>query len=148
MGRQKTPAHLLRLRGSWRSKGRSDGPRPLTRAIRPPVWLCPEAKRNFRRLCRDLKALGVYSASDIGVITMYADAEAHYGQLTEALGQYDLGSKEHARLLRLLHTTTNLLTKLAGKFGLEPTARGSLSVPPPEEPNDKGKFFDPPPDRA
>ena len=59
-----TPTASLRLRGSWRGKTRPDEPQPETGIPPVPKYLDADQKKLWRRLAKQLDAIGVMTKLD------------------------------------------------------------------------------------
>lgn len=152
-GPARTPTNILKMRGSWRAKGREGEPRPDASAPRCPKWLRPEAKRVWRELVPQLERMNVLARCDRNAIARYCQVFAKWRSAEEFLKEHGevypeknasgqtLGLREYPQVSQAIRFSEQLL-RLEREFGLTPSARANLSVgKKPPEGGGKARFF-------
>jgi P27 family predicted phage terminase small subunit len=122
------PAAKLRVYGSRKLENR-----PLATAIRagaPPIpgWLPAEAKDIWRKTAAVLKAAGLLSPADAGVLTAYCLAGMEMQQCTATLAVAGLMVESHGQqfphpLLKTRAAAAGRVKALAAELCLTPAAR-------------------------
>lgn len=82
-GPKPTPLHILKIRGSWLANKRDsqteESSMPAeTKNPRMPSWLSPEAKNEWRRISKILKARGTFDEMNRALIAGYCQLWADY----------------------------------------------------------------------
>lgn len=114
----------------------------------PPKWLTPLALAEWRRVEHELWLAGNLSAIDRGMFAAYCQAWGRYEQgeidlsasIAEGLKRKTRRDKTHGAVVKtkagnqimnplfgLVNTLRRDMQRLAGEFGLSPSARGSMS---------------------
>lgn len=112
---------------------------PHPRAVMPtcPKHLTGEARREWRRMGRELLALGVLTSVDRAALAAYCQA---WGRWVEAeLKVAELGAitkTENGNLvqnpyLSVANRAMEQMTRLAGEFGMTPSSRGRVQTQAP-----------------
>jgi P27 family predicted phage terminase small subunit len=125
-----------RLEAEARIKPKSDN-------VRPPSWLDPAARREFKRIANELQQLDLITNVDINALAVYCDAYSEYIKCTKIVQEEGLMVEYTNKAAETNKVPHPLLTKkkqlheqmrsLAIEFGLTPSARASLSKPKKEE---------------
>ena len=122
---------------------------------RCPSWLTADAKKEFRRLVKQLSAMGLIGAVDENALTRYVTTWLNWRravQMIEKTGDV-LAAKDsegkpkikRSPYVDIAATLAAQLDKLEQAFGLTPSARSRIEVAPaPSQTNDKSRFFDAP----
>lgn len=135
IGRPPKPLALKILEGN-------PGHRPLNRyepkprPIAPPCprWLEPEAKREWKRISRELEALGLLTVIDRAVLAGYCQAWARWRAAEEVLTREGTtfttpnGYRQQRPEVSIAQKSLQLVAKFATEFGLTPSARTRLGV--------------------
>lgn len=135
-GRKPLPRQIKLLRGTFkpsRDGGELPG-EPLERLPRPPRGLSEAGRRYWRRIGRQLVALGVLRDVDLPVFAMLCDTLARLDEVRAELDRLPaerryLVATHGGRLNPLLRTLRQLQTealKLATEFGLTPSSRSRV----------------------
>jgi P27 family predicted phage terminase small subunit len=131
-----TPAEVLKLRGSPRAKGRSDGPALEVEAPDRPRWLKKEARAEWDRVAALLVRQRVLTQLDRAFLAAYCVAWARWQKVlreVEAQGEMALdaaGREVPSPRLRVLDAAFDAMAKAARELGLSPASRARvLSVP-------------------
>jgi P27 family predicted phage terminase small subunit len=145
MGRPPKPTALKVLEGNR-------GKRPLnTREPKPapvvpscPSWLMLEAKREWRRISKELERLGLLTKVDRAVLAGYCQEWARWKQAEEVIDAQGLtfttpnGYVQVRPEVAAAHKSLQLMNMFGSQLGLSPVARTRLST----EPEAAGDVFD------
>jgi len=120
-GRPPKPTKLHLINGTYRPDrmNRKNEPRPVQGKGKAPSWLKGEALKEWRRVAPELQRTGVLTAIDETLLAAYCSL----------VGIFIDGVKSGEPMKSSLIAQ---LRGLAASFGLDPSSRGRLSVPPPE----------------
>ena len=141
-GPKKEPDALQRLKGhpAKARKRRTLAVMPSTGAPRPPRWLDPIARAEWRRLSVELHRLGLLTMLDLGQFGAYCQAYARWRRAERRLaarlrhrdGELVTTKSGYGQihpLITLAKQAIDTMTRLAAEFGLSPSARASLALP-------------------
>jgi phage terminase small subunit len=117
-GPSKTPASILRARGSSLAKGRKDLAVPEGEVACPP-WVSEAGRQWWGDIAPQLAQMGLLTVLD-GIA---------FGLLANAVGDYVLMQEYDATIAGKREQQRHII-QLAREFGLTPAARASLAVPP------------------
>lgn len=148
-GRPRKPTAVKKLQGTAR-KDRTPKREPKPRTgVEAPAVLSKEARAEWDRLAPELERLGLLTIADRAQFAIYCDAVARWTKLTEKLDKLDemteaqgkAGYRQQVAEVALQKSYGEIVSRLAGRFGLDPSARAGLdvlpgnlpSVPKPEE---------------
>lgn len=114
-GRRPKPTALKILFGTDRkSRLNQKEPQPKEANLAQcPIWLCVEGKKEWRRLARKLKDVGILSELDMTAFTVYC----------QMWGEYIAGIKANEPV-SMAHVTQMRL--MAAEFGLTPSSRSRV----------------------
>lgn len=133
------PTEILRLRGSWRA-GLRDGEMQLPLGEpEPPDWLSDEAAAEWARVAGPLASAGVLAQADRALLACYCEAWAEFVQARELLDRSGPllrdgdGNPYPNPCLAIRDKACERLLRLAGHFGLSPSARARIKGAPPEQ---------------
>lgn len=141
-----TPTPILKLRGSWVAKTRTNEPAAAPIAKAPcPKHLKGEARKIWQETSAFLLELGVLSAGDLPLLADYCLAREEYlflhafvrtkrAQLREALSfPVAMAMRNHAR---------DAMNRMGAQLGLSPASRTRLNTEQAAPPaDDKARFF-------
>jgi len=161
-GPNKTPLKLLKLRDSWRAKGRVNAPAPKSEVPRMPTWLTREAKAEWNRVVKQLDALGLITKIDRASLTMLCNSWADYvaafkdvkkrGTVIELykhnvfeVNGKDVIKKDLTSIVKnpniaVMNDAFGRWHKLNREFGLTPGARASLAIEKKPKEDEFAKF--------
>jgi len=144
MGRRgpaRTPAHVLRARGSNITKYSSQSPDGDTRenearapdgTPRMPPGMPDQAKAVWKRTLPILREIGILSHADQYAIQQFS---LQASMLYDLQKQYQRAGEIDERLVKLINQTRAQAMTLAGKLGLTAADRTRINIEkPPEEP--------------
>lgn len=113
-----------------------------TDKVKPPKWLTPEGKKEFRRLAKLLLEVDLVTNADVDMLAVLANTIVTYQEADAAIREQGLtvtectryGEKEVAHpLLAQRRQLADQIRALAGEFGLTPSARARLAMHLPKE---------------
>ena len=136
-GRKPLPTHLKVMRGTLR-KDRLNRNEPQVAPAFPacPRHLGQEAKREWRRVSKELRAMGLLTKVDRAALAMYCDAR---GRWVEALRRYGVmvkspsGFPMQSPYLAVANKAMEQMRLLLGEFGMSPSARTRIHAQPVRE---------------
>lgn len=136
-GRKPTPTHIKEIRGNPGKRplnGRE--PRPAIRAPSCPRELSPAAKREWRRLARQLLIMNLVTELDRAMLAAYCQAFALWAEAVAAVGKYGAmvkspsGFPMQSPYVAVANKQAELMIRIGAEFGLTPSSRSRISVPP------------------
>ena len=158
MGRKAKPIELILLNGNKARltkaeidarKANQQKLKPKADKIKPPSWLDDRAKKEFRRIVKELQELDLLTNIDIDMLAAYCDAYSQYVECTKVIREEGLMVEYTNKAAETNKVPHPLLTKkkqlfdqmkaIALEFGLTPSARAKLALPK-EEPKEETKF--------
>jgi P27 family predicted phage terminase small subunit len=100
----------------------------LARIPRPPAWLTPEAKAEWRRVAPELAKRRVLLTADLGALERYADAAGEVARCRKAItrdGDIIVGPRGTVLhpLHRVLQAAAAESRRLAAELGVTPAGR-------------------------
>ena len=109
---------------------------PKPKPIKPscPRWLSKHAKREWRRLSRELERLGLLTKIDRGVFAQYCQAYATWREAEEVIrakGFIIMTPKGHVQQIphvNISHKAQLIMLRCAQEIGLTPSSRSRISV--------------------
>ena len=153
-GRKPLPSHLRIIGGNAGRRPINDRePQPRLAVPKPPAELNDEAKKEWRRVARQLFELGVLSAIDRGALAAYCQAYGVWISAERALAimaaadpvtrgyliQTKNGNAIQNPLLGIANKARADLVRVAAEFGMTPSARSRVQI----DPNATAKAQDP-----
>jgi P27 family predicted phage terminase small subunit len=144
-GPKPTPTPLRIIRGN---PGKRPLPKnePKAEPYLPPApsTLSPEARKEWRRVGRELRRLGLVSNIDRALLAAYCEAWARFVEANDKLRQYGSivktpnGMPTQSPYLQIVNKATEQLAKIAVEFGMSPSARTRVkAADAPDEAVDK-----------
>jgi P27 family predicted phage terminase small subunit len=127
--------------------------KPKADKVKPPSWLDPVAKKEFKRIVSELSELGLITNVDIVALATYCDAYSDYVKCTKMIAEEGLMVEYTNKAAETNKVPHPLLTKkkqlheqmksLAAEFGLTPASRAKLAMPKQEkkEPDEFERTF-------
>jgi len=117
--------------------------RPKADKVKPPKWLGKKAKREFKRIVKELEEVGLLTNVDVDMLATYCDAYVEYQRCTEIIEEEGLMVEYTNKAAETNKVPHPLLTKkkqlfeqmksIAAEFGLTPSARAKIAIPKKEE---------------
>lgn len=136
-GRKPTPTGIREIRdnpGKRPLNGRE--PRPAIRAPSCPRELSPAAKKEWRRLARQLLMLRLVTDLDRAMLAAYCQAFALWAEAVAALRKYGTmvkspsGFPMQSPYVAVANKQAELMIRIAADFGFTPSSRSRIAVPP------------------
>jgi len=134
-----TPTRVKAMRGSWRANSNPTEPTPTMRAPPMPATVPKPAKPIWRRVIRELKAMGLLAESDRMAIARYCEWLVEWLRARDALaGEPQVlptqsGGKVNP-YINVMVKCEQWLHKFEGEFGLSPSARTRIAMADQPEP--------------
>ncbi len=149
-GPRPTPTATLRLRGSWRAKGRTGEPQPPKGYPPCPEWLSADAAEKYHETAKTLQSMNILTIAETDVLARYADTWAWHRRCRAFLEKHgdsypvfdEAGNQtafRHYPEVALANRLAGQLAAMERELGLTPSARTALKAPPAENPA-KPKF--------
>ncbi|WAH44514.1 phage terminase small subunit P27 family [Alicyclobacillus fastidiosus] len=148
LGRKAIPVHLQLLNGNKSRLTKKEieqramaekSLRPRADNIRPPTWLDSVAKKEFKRIAKELQELELLTNVDVNALAAYCDAYADYVECTRIIREEGLLVEYTNKAAETNKVPHPLLTKkkqlhdqmrsLSLEFGLTPSSRAKLAMP-------------------
>ena len=132
-GRKPKPTALKQLEGN-------PGKRPLNTAepvppkgtLKCPVWLEPEAKKEWKRLAPSLEAMGVLTMADLTAFSGYCQAYARWKEAEEFITQHGSifqtpsGYVQQVPQVSIAQQNLKIMQSFCSEFGLTPACRSRI----------------------
>lgn len=145
-GPRPTSTVKLRLRGSWRGKtvARKNEVKPKSAVPNPPAAMSKEAKAEWKRVVKELDALGLIAKIDRAALTIlcnawgdYVEARAKLKNPTDRIYENEKGEIKPHPFVKIQNDAAALWHRMCKEFGLAPASRAGL------QPTGKPKAIDP-----
>ena len=153
-GRRPKPTALRELEGN-------PGHRPLNRLEPKPTGIpvCPnyldaEGKREWKRISRELIAVGLLTSVDRAILASYCEAWSRWSQATRELHELasakgksvlviatKSGNAIQNPLIGIINVAADQMRKLAVELGLSPASRSRLQIEPQHKDADPFEAF-------
>lgn len=119
-------------------------PKPRPIAPKPPAWLDPEARKEWKRVAPELERLGLLTCVDGAALETYCQ---HYAIMVRALKELKQHVKEHGTIMvtytnkagaenvvphpaiKVANEAAKVMRAFALEFGLTPSARARMALP-------------------
>ena len=132
-GRKPTPTAIKELEGNpgKRPLNKSE-PKPTKKAPACPKWLEPEAKKEWRRLAKQMEQLGVLTEVDMAAVAGYCQAYARWKEAEEFITQHGTivntpsGYWQQVPQVSIAQTYLKIMNRFAEQFGLTPSSRSRI----------------------
>ena len=135
MGRRgpaKTPTVKLKLRGSWRADKRGGEVKAKSAVPNPPAAMSREAKAEWKRVVKELDALGLIAKMDRAALTIlcnawgdYVDARAKLKKTGKTFRNAKGEIKPHP-YVKIMNDAVTKWYQMCKEFGLSPSSRAGL----------------------
>jgi P27 family predicted phage terminase small subunit len=134
-GRKPKPTAIKELEGNPGKRPlNADEPKPERKAPPCPKWLEPEAKKEWRRLSKQLEQIGVLTEVDQAAFASYCQAYARWKEAEEFMTQHGTivktksGYWQTVPQVSIAQTYLKIMNKIAEQFGLTPAARSRITA--------------------
>lgn len=145
-GPKRTPTAVLVARGSWRGRERSAVEPEVQAAtnIDPPDNLDDEAKTIWRRVVKELQAIGIMGEVDRESLYCYVEACREFDKAVQELKKGYLykdavGNVQKSPWIAIKRDAAARIKQFAAEFGLTPASRSNVKGGPGEKPKEKNK---------
>ena len=144
-----TPTSLKLLRGNpgkRRLNQREPDPEPAIPSC--PPHLNKEARREWRRVTKQLFALGLVTQLDRSALAAYCDAYSRWVEASVQIQQFGLilkapsGYVMQSPYLAILNTALEQMRVLSSEFGMSPASRSRVKTANPKQRSLFGDFLD------
>ncbi|CQR75075.1 Phage terminase, small subunit [Sporomusa ovata DSM 2662] len=132
-GRKPKPIALKILEGNpGKRQLNTNEPTPVKKAPKCPSWLDTEAKKEWRRLTKQLEDLGLLTTVDMAAFAGYCQAYARWKEAEEFISKHGTivktpsGYWQQVPQVSIAQTYLKIMNKLCEQFGLTPSARSRI----------------------
>ena len=132
-GRKPKPTAMKELEGNpGKHPLNTSEPKPNKKAPACPKWLEPEAKKEWRRLAKQMEAIGILTEVDMAAFAGYCQAYARWKEAEEFLTQHGSmvrtpnGYLQQVPQVSIAQTNMKIMLKFCEQFGLTPSARSRI----------------------
>lgn len=130
------PSALKLIQGTYRKdRAAHNEPTPDVSIPTCPSFLKPAAKREWRRITKELEALGLISQIDRAVLAVYCQAYATWQEMEKiierdgAVQSTSTGYLAQHPAVSMRDKAIEQMMKAAAQFGFTPSSRTRVSVP-------------------
>lgn len=134
-GRKPKPTAIKELEGNPGKRAlNKNEPAPEKKAPRCPTWLEPEAKKEWKRLAKQLGNLGILTEIDMASFAGYCQAYARWKEAEEFITKHGTivktpsGYWQQVPQVSIAQTYLKTMSRFCEQFGLTPSSRSRLSV--------------------
>ena len=132
-GRKPTPTAIKELEGNPGKRALNDKePKRVKKAPACPKWLEDEAKKEWRRLAKQMEQLGILTQVDMAAFAGYCQAYARWKEAEEFITQHGSivktpsGYWQQVPQVSIAQTYLKIMNKFAEQFGLTPSSRSRI----------------------
>lgn len=132
-GRKPKPTALKELEGNPGKRPLNPHePKPEQKAPPCPQWLEPEAKKEWRRLCKGMEQMGILTKMDMTAFAGYCQAYARWKEAEEFLTKHGSlvktpnGYWQQVPQVSIAQSNLKIMMNIAAQFGLTPSARSRI----------------------
>jgi len=142
-GRKPLPSNVVRLRGNPGKRRLNDAePRPARRVPHCPACLGDEARKEWKRLARELAGRGLLTGLDRGLLAAYCQAHALWVEAVSSIQRYGTmvkspnGFPMQSPYVAVANKQVDIMVRIASEFGMTPSSRTRIRVgePTPADP--------------
>lgn len=134
-GRKPKPTAIKVLEGNpgKRSINKSE-PKPKAKAPKCPTWLDDEAKKEWRRMSKQLEHLGILTEVDMAAFAGYCQAYARWKDAEEFITKHGTivktpsGYWQQVPQVSIAQTYLKIMNRFCEQFGLTPSSRSRISA--------------------
>ncbi len=135
-GPKSTPTGILKLRGSWRAKtGKRVGEVKAKSEIpNPPAAMSKEARAEWKRVVKELAALGLIAKIDRASLTIlcnawgdYVDARAELKRPKDRIYENEKGEVKPHPFVKIMNDAISVWHRMCKEFGMAPASRAGLA---------------------
>lgn len=134
-GRKPIPTSIKVLEGNPGKRPlNANEPKPNKKAPRCPSWLEDEAKKEWKRLARQMEQLGVLTEIDMAAFAGYCQAYARWKEAEEFITKHGTivktpsGYWQQVPQVSIAQTYLKIMNRFCEQFGLTPSSRSRIAV--------------------
>lgn len=132
-GRKPKPTAVKELEGNPGKRALNEfEPKPQKKAPKCPTWLDTEAKKEWRRVAKQLEELGVLTEVDMAAFSGYCEAYARWKEAEEFISKHGTivktpsGYWQQVPQVSIAQTYLKIMIKFCEQFGLTPSSRSRI----------------------
>ncbi|MBE6068072.1 MAG: phage terminase small subunit P27 family [Clostridium lundense] len=132
-GRKPKPTAVKELEGNPGKRALNEfEPKPQKKAPKCPSWLDTEAKKEWRRVAKQLEELGVLTEVDMAAFAGYCEAYARWKEAEEFISMHGTivktpsGYWQQVPQVSIAQTYLKIMIKFCEQFGLTPSSRSRI----------------------
>ena len=132
-GRKPKPTAVKVLEGNPGKRSLNTGePKPEKKAPRCPAWLEDEAKKEWKRMAKQMEQLGILTEIDMAAFAGYCQAYARWKEAEEFITQHGSilrtksGYVQPVPQVSIAQTYLKIMNRFAEQFGLTPSSRSRI----------------------
>lgn len=132
-GRKPTPTAIKELEGNPGKRPLNENePKLAKKAPTCPKWLEPEAKKEWRRLAKQMEEIGILTQVDMAAFAGYCQAYARWKEAEEFISQHGTivktpsGYYQQLPQVSIAQTYLKIMNRFAEQFGLTPASRSRI----------------------
>lgn len=133
-GRKSKPTAVKVLEGNPGKRSlNTQEPKPVKKAPRCPFWLEDEAKKEWKRMAKQLEQLGILTEIDMAAFAGYCQAYARWKEAEEFITQHGTivktpsGYWQQVPQVSIAQTYLKIMNRFCEQFGLTPSARSRIT---------------------
>lgn len=134
-GRKPKPSALKELEGNpGKREINTNEPHPAKKAPPCPKWLEPDAKKEWRRLAKQMEQLGILTEVDMTAFAGYCQAYARWKEAEEFISRHGAivktpsGYWQQVPQVSIAQTYLRLMNRFCEQFGLTPSSRCRIAA--------------------
>ena len=132
-GRKPKPTAVKVLEGNPGKRQLNElEPKPEKKAPKCPVWLDKEAKKEWRRISKQLGDLGILTEVDMAAFAGYCEAYSRWKEAEEFISKHGTivktpsGYWQQVPQVSIAQTYLKIMIKFCEQFGLTPSSRSRI----------------------
>jgi P27 family predicted phage terminase small subunit len=135
-GRKPLPTHLKILEGNPGKRAlNKNEPKPAATKPRCPQWLPATARKAWRETVKELETMGLLARADTQALIVFCQAVAEHQAAGEEVNQLGVtvdrdGIRVKNPACQVQKDNASIIIRVAAEFGLTPSARSRISMPP------------------
>lgn len=148
-GRKPLPSNVVRLRGNPGKRPLNDAePAPAPVVPSCPACLGEAARKEWKRLARELGELGLLTRIDRGMLAAYCQAHALWTEVVSSIERYGTMVKSPNRFpmqspyVAVASKQVEIMGRIAAEFGMTPSSRSRIRASGPASEDPFEQFLD------
>ena len=132
-GRKPKPTAVKVLEGNPGKRSlNTNEPKPVKKAPRCPAWLEDEAKKEWKRMAKQMEQLGILTEIDMAAFAGYCQAYARWKEAEEFITQHGTivktpsGYWQQVPQVSIAQTYLKIMNRFCEQFGLTPSSRSRI----------------------